>query len=211
MTTIITRLYSDPAAASAAMAALLDDGQDEDTIQVITGSTAGGAAAAMKAARISSVPAAAYGEALTGDRALLVVQAPFSPIGTARNAMKVLRKHPAMDVGLDDEDEYLRENAGEQYSRSILETHPLLMSNPFRRLPHGHIFGNNPIIHSKDRTSAIRGGGHMSRFFWPTRLVSAQKQRSSAIRGGFLFSSLFGLPLLTESWASRKDLPTIIR
>jgi hypothetical protein len=211
MTTIITRLYSDLPAANAAMRALLDAGQNDETIQIITGDTIGGARAAMTDARISAVSAAAYESAMTEDQALLVVQAPFNPMGTARTAINVLQKHPAMDLGLQDEDVYLRDYPTAQYSNSVMRDHPLLLSNPFRRLSHGHIFGNNPIIHSKERTSAIRGGAYMSRFFWPTRLVSAPKERNSAIHGGLLFSSLFGLPLLTRSWASREDLPTIIR
>jgi hypothetical protein len=211
MTTIITRLYPNISAANAAMTALLDIGQDAKTIGIITGTTAGGAAAAMKAARLSPVSVDAYARAMTGDQTLLVVQAPFNPIGTARDAIKLLRKHPAMDVGLADEDVYLREYPTTKYSNSVLKKHPLLMSNPFRETSHGHILGNNPIIHSKERTSAMRGGGHMSRRFWPMKLVSAPKERNSAIRGGFLFSSLFGLPLVIKTWASREDLPTIIR
>jgi hypothetical protein len=211
MTTIITRLFPDSAAANAAMAGLLDIGQREETIQIITASTAGGAAAAMKAARVSSASAAAYAKAMTKNQALLVVQAPFSPIGTALNAIKCLKRHPALDVGLEDEDVYLREYPVTQTSKNLMLGHPLLMSNKFRKLSHGHILGENPIIQSRPRTSAMRGGGFMSRFFWPMKLVSSPKQRSSAIRGGFLFSSLFGLPLLTSSWASRDYVPTIIR
>jgi len=208
MTTIITRLYSDLSAANAAKTTLLKIGQSEKTIQIITGD---GPVAAMKAARIGSRSAAAYAKAMTGPQSLLVVQAPFNPIGTAFDAIAVLRRHPAMDVGLDNEDVYLREDASGLHSKSIMVGHPLLMSNPYRRLSHGHIFGNTPILHSKERTSAIRGGAFMSRFFWPMKLVSAPKERSSAIRGGFLVSSLFGLPVLKKSWASRDDLPTIIR
>lgn len=210
MTTILTRLYPDPSAAQAAAASLLDNALDEDMIQIITAGTAGGAAAAMKAARVSPIAAAAYDRAMTGEQALLVVDAPFNPIGTARTAMKVLRRHPAINVGLDDEDAYLREDPGSQVSANIMTGHQLLMSNPFRRLSHGHIFGNNPILPSTVRTSAIRGGAHMSRMFWPTKLISAQKARTSASRGGFLISSLFGLPLITRSWSTR-DLPTILR
>lgn len=211
MTTIITRLYPDPAAASAAQASLLAAGHDQSTIQIITTGTAGGAAAAMKSARIATASADAYASALSGDRALLVVQAPFNPVGTARNAIKVLARHPAMHVGVSDEDAYLREYPEVVVAGNILEKHPLVMSNPFRRLPHGHILGNSPIIHSKERTSAMRGGGYMSRFFWPMKLVSAPKQGTSAIRGGFLVSKMFGLPLVMKSWPARDILPTIAR
>ena len=51
---------------------------------------------------------------------------------------------------------------------------------------------------SKTRTSAIRGGAYMSRYFWPMKLVSASKEKTSAIRGTWLFSSMFGLPAISS-------------
>lgn len=211
MTTIITRLYPTQSAANAARASLLEKGQNEDTIQIILGGNAEEAAAAMKAARVSTASSAAYLQAMKGKQALLVVQAPFNPIGTAQRAMRVLQKHPALDVGLADEDVYLREYPDARFSNSIMKDHPLFMSNSYSGLSHGHVLGSNPIIRSKPRTSAMRGGGHMSRMFWPMKLLSQPKERNSAMRGGMLFSSLFGLPLLTSRWASRDDLPTVIR
>lgn len=211
MTTIITRLYPDMSAAKAAMASLLEVGQNPETIQIITSKSPNGGEAAMKAARIGSAAASAYAGAMTGDQALLVVQAPFNPRGTALNAIRTLKGHPAMDVGLEDEDVYLREYPSVDLSGRIMTRHPLLMSNQFKRLSHGHILGNDPVIRGKQRTSAIRGGAYISRYFWPMKLVSTPKERNSAMRGGFLFSSLFGLPLLTKTWTSRDELPTILR
>ena len=211
MTTIITRLYSDRSAAAAAEASLLSYGLDQGIIQIVTADSAGGAFAAMKAARVPAGSASSYLGAMTGDQALLIVEAPFNPVGTAKTAMKVLNKHPAMDVGVADEDFYLHEYPSAQYSNSVMKDHPLMLSNPFRKLPHGHILGENLIIQSKTRTSALRGGGYMSKMFWPMKLISAPKARTSAMQGGFLFSSLFGLPLLFKTWASREELPTIIR
>jgi len=211
MTTIITRLYPDQAAADAAMASLLEIGQDKGTIRIITGQGSEETSNAMRAARVGAVAIAAYSKAMTGAQALLVVQAPFNPIGTARNAIRVLVTHPAMDVGLANEDVYLREYPAARVSDSILTKHPLLMSNPFRQMPHGRIFGNDPIIRGKSRTSAMRGGGFMSRFFWPMKLVSDAKPRTSAISGTWLFSSKLGLPLILKSWPSREDVPTILR
>lgn len=211
MTTIITRLYSDSSAAAAAKASLLGYGLEEDVIHIITADVSGGAAAAMKAARVTAQSAKAYLAAMTGGQALLVVQAPFNPVGTARAAIKVLRKHPALNVGLEDEDVYLREYPDARHANRVMKGGPLLMSNAFSRPSHGHILGSNPILESKPRTSAMRGGGHMSKAFWPMKLVSAPRQSSSAIRGGKLFSAMFGLPLLTKTWSSREDYPTIIR
>jgi hypothetical protein len=210
MTTIITRLYADQAAARAVVNTLLQKGQDDNTINVITRDTVGGPEAAMKAARIPAASAMAYAHAMKGREALLVVAAPFNPMGAAREAINVVRKSPAIDVGLADEDVYIREDVRTESSGSVLSGQPLIMSNPHSRPSHHHILGSNPIIASKPRTSAIHGGAYMSRFFWPMKLVSASKEKTSAIRGGFLFSSMFGIPTLFRSWGPRDDLPTIL-
>ncbi len=210
MTTIITRLYADQAAARAVVNTLLQKGQDEDTIDVITRDTVGGPVAAMKAARVPTASAAAYARAMSGREALLVVAAPFNPVGTAREAISVVKKSPAINVGLADEDAYIREAVRAENSSSVLSNHPLIMSNPHNRPSHHHVMGSNPIIASKPRTSAIHGGAYMSRFFWPMKLVSAPKAKNSAIRGGFLFSSMFGIPTIIRSWGPREDLPTTL-
>lgn len=210
MTTIITRLYADQATARAVVAMLLQKGQDEDTIDIITRDTLGGPEAAMRAARVPAASAAAYVSAMTGREALVVVAAPFNPIGTAREAIRVVNRTPAIKVGLADEDVYLREAPRPDIARNLLAGEPLIMSNPHSRPSHRHILGSNPIIAGKPRTSAIRGGAYMSRFFWPMKLVSASRERSSAIPGGGLVSSLFGLPTVISHWPPREDLPTIL-
>lgn len=210
MTTIITRLYADQAAARAVVNRLLQKGQDESTIDVITRDTVGGPEAAMQSARVPAASAATYAAAMKGREALLVVAAPFNPLGTAREAIRTVNDSPALRVGVGDEDYYIREAVRSENSGSVLTNHPLIMSNPHSRLSHGHILGSNPIIASKPRNSAIRGGAHMSRFFWPMKLVSAPKEKTSAIRGGFLFSSLFGIPTIIRSWAPREEIPTIV-
>jgi hypothetical protein len=210
MTTIITRLYADQAAARGAMTALLQAGHDEDTIEVITRDSLGGAEAAMKAARVPAASATAYIHAMKDREALLVVAAPFNPVGTAREAIKIVNRTPSIKVGLADEDAYIREYPTTDRSGSLLAGHPLVMSNPHNRPSHRHIMGSNPISASRQRNSAISGGAYMSRFFWPMKLVSASREKTSAIRGGFLFSSMFGMPTVFRSWPPRDDLPTTL-
>ena len=60
MTTIITRLYADAAAAQTVVAALLAEGPSSATHQVITKDGAGSAAERMHAARIGATAARAY-------------------------------------------------------------------------------------------------------------------------------------------------------
>ncbi len=190
MTTIITRLYADHATAQSVVAALVAKGIDEDSIQVI------GSADALKATRVDTTVAAAYAAAMTGGQALLVVEAGFNPVGAARKAIQVVGRTPSINVGLVSEDNYLQEVIDPAYANSTMKGNPLLLTNSYVRLPHGHIFGSDPIIHGKTKTSAIRGGAYMSKMFWPMKLVSTGRNASSAIRGGKLMSSMFGIGTL---------------
>jgi hypothetical protein len=195
MTTIITRLYPDTATARAVANALVASGHAVDTIDVIARDGAADMASRLQAARVSPDAAARYAPALQTGATLLVVRAPFSPMGTARHAMKVVDRTPSVKVGVTDENEYIREQPAIRHRDSLLRGNPLVMTNPHRKLSHGHILGNNPISAPRTRRSAIAGGKYMSRLFWPMRLVSAHaKEGTSAIRGGWLFSSLFGIP-----------------
>jgi hypothetical protein len=208
MTTIITRLYEDAATARAAADALLNNGHDAETIDIIAG--AEDTESRMKAARVNADSASAYAPSVASGKALLVVRAPFAPMGTARNAMKVVDRFASIKVGVENEDEYVREAASVAARGSILADHPLLMSNKFRRLGHGHILGSNPIKPSRPRTSAIRGGAFMSTKFWPMRLVSANaKKGTSAISGGWLISKSFGIPTLIGRVET--PVPSILR
>jgi hypothetical protein len=210
MTTIITRLYKDLATAQAVAAELSLAGHDSATIDVIGRDGEGNAEARMAEARVPRASAAAYAGGVAKGAALLVVRAPFAPMGTARHAMRVVNRTPAIDVGLADEDVYIREQPRLEKTGKVLPGTVFYMSNPHRSLTHGHIFGKNPLIASKPRTSAISGGAYMSTKFWPGKLLSAPKERTSAIRGGMLISSIFGIPTLSGDTPSRELIPTII-
>lgn len=209
MTTIITRLYPDLATAKGVVAGLVANGHAASTIDIITKGD-GSAEARMGAARVPRASAAAYAPGIAKGAALVVVQAPFAPIGAARDAIKVVNRTPAIDVGVADEDFYIREQPKVELSGKVQHGTVFYMSNPHRRLGHGHILGSNPILPAKERTSAIRGGAYMSKMFWPMKLVSTGRQASSAISGGFLFSKMFGIPTLIRDLPSRELLPTTI-
>lgn len=209
MTTIITRLYPDLATAQSVSATLMSRGHDAATIDVITSRGDGAVEDRMKAARVQAASAAAYAPGIGKGGALLVVRAPFSPIGTARDAIRVVNRTPALKVGLDDEDVYIRERPRADVAGKVMSGTNYFMSNPYRSSTHGHIFGQNPIIQSRPRTSAIPGGAYMSKMFWPMKLVSTGRQASSAIKGGFLFSSIFGIPTVIHDWGPR-EMMTII-
>jgi hypothetical protein len=210
MTTIITRLYADAAAAQTVVAALLEEGHSSATVDILTRDGAGPVADRMQAARVGAAAARAYAGPVAEGRALLVVNAPFAPIGTALNAIRTVNRFPSINVGLDDEDVYIRDEPTVDLSGRVLQGTVFYMSNPHRSLPQGHILGSNPIIPSRPRTSAIRGGAHISTKFWPMKLLSKHKEGTSALRGTWLVSSLFGLPTIIRNWPPREDLPTTI-
>jgi hypothetical protein len=199
MTTIITRLYADTSTARSVAQTLIAQGHAQDTVDVITRDGAGDLASRMKAARVRAAAAAAYGPAVDKGNALVVVRAPFAPMGAARHAMKIVDRTASIKVGVADENDYVREDPKTHVKNSLLAGNPLVMSNPHRSLPHGHILGSNPILAPRSRRSAIAGGRFMSRMFWPQRLVSANaKEGTSAMRRTWLFSSMFGLPTLLK-------------
>ncbi|WP_295079917.1 hypothetical protein [Tabrizicola sp.] len=210
MTTIITRLYPDLATAQRVVAALEANGHMPATIDIITKASGVASETRMIDARVPSASAAAYAPGIAKGAALVVVRAPFAPLGAARDAMKVVNRTAAIDVGIEDEDHYIREQPRVDISGKVLQGTVFFMSNPFKPLRHDHVLGSNPILPAKPRTSAIRGGAYMSTKFWPMKLISTNRQANSAISGGFLFSKLFGIPLLIRDLPSREILPTKI-
>ncbi len=210
MTTIITRLYKDLATAQGVVNALTSTGHDAGTIDVIARDGAGSAEARMAEVRVPKASAAAYGPGIAKGNALLVVRAPFAPIGTARHAIRVVNRTAAINAGVADEDHYVREQATVEKTGKVLPGTVFYMSNPHRSAMHGHVMGSNPVSPSKPRTSAIPGGAHMSTKFWPMKLLSAPKERTSASGSGFLFSTMFGIPTLIGDLPSRKMVKTTI-
>lgn len=207
MTTIITRLYSDPATAQAVANALAGQNLNLTSVDIITGN---GAADRMRRAMVGADAAAAYAGPVAQGKALLVVNAPFAPMGTALKAIRTVNGFASLDVGLADEDAYIRNEPEVQLEGRVFTGTVFFMSNPHRPLPQGHILGSNPLLPSRPRTSAIRGGAYMSTKFWPGKLISKHSDKLSVMRGGFLFSSLFGIPTLVRDWPPREDVPTIL-
>jgi hypothetical protein len=211
MTTIITRLFADAAAAKAAVDDLLSRDHDPRTINVISGSAGDSAVDRIRAARVGAAAAAIYAGHVEQGRALVVVAAPFNPVGTARDAMRALSRHPAMNVGVADENVYMREQPRVDISGKVDSRHTLWMTRPGSIGAGGPIFGM-AASGRKPGTSAIRGGAYMSTKFWPMRLVTAPKQgRSASSGGGLMFgrglmpsgwtiSGMFGVPLVTRDY-----------
>ena len=201
MTTIITRLYPSNAAAHAVADALMAGGHQASYIDIIDSPNA----AAMTAARVNDTALAAYVTAMTSGQALLVVRAPFSPIGAANSAKAIVGGYASIDVGLASEDAYVREVARADRFLSIIPGSPRYASSdigPGRGRPRTTVssaFGMPLLAPYKTRRSAIAGGAYMSTKFWPMRLVSANKTKRSVIPGGgHPLSRLLGLALISR-------------
>jgi hypothetical protein len=207
MTTIITRLYPDPAAAQAVADALARQNLNLTSVDIITRD---GAADRMRQTMVGPDASAAYAGPVGEGKALLVVNAPFAPMGTALKAIRTVNGFASIDVGLADEDAYIREEPEVQLEGRVFKGTVFFMSNPNRPLPMGHILGSDPIRRRPRRNSAIAGGAYMSTKFWPGKLISKHKEKLSVMRGGFLFSSMFGIPTVIRNWPPREEVPTIL-
>jgi hypothetical protein len=102
MTTVISRVYKDASAAKKVTAALAEAGFPEPTYEVITAGD--GAAEAMAAARVPEGDVEAYAAALTGKAAMLVIRAPFMPLGAARKAIELANAVESLTVDVKSQD-----------------------------------------------------------------------------------------------------------
>jgi hypothetical protein len=207
MTTIITRLYPDQAAAQTVADALARQNLNLTSVDIITRD---GADARMRKAMVGPDAAAVYAGPVAQGKALLVVNAPFAPMGTALRAIRTVNGFPSIDVGLADQDAYIRDEPDVQLEGRVFTGTVFFMSNPNRPLPMGHILGSDPIRRRPRRNSAIAGGAYMSTKFWPGKLISKHKDHRPLTREGWLFSKIFGIPTLTKDWPPRDEVMTIL-
>lgn len=201
MTTIITRLYSDIAAAQAAVHDLMGRGHSDEYINIISRDGDGSVGDRMRAARVNARSAASYAPHVANGAALVVVQAPFNPVGAARHAIRVLDRHPSLNAGVENENEYIREQPRVEVRGNIMSDHPRFMSHDMAARSRGtasSAFGLRTLSAPKTKTSAMHGGGFMSTRLLPFPLLSRSKEKSSAIHGGWTLSGMLGIPTISR-------------
>ncbi len=209
MTTIITRLYEEIEAARAAVAALRAAGHPGENVDLIVREdpfrSGLSVVERIAAARVDPSSAAIYAGHVEGGRPLVVVRAPVTPFGAARNAMYIVDQHGPMPVGGVDANRYVREEPKRELFLSVLSDHPRWFSsdmNPVNNRNRGTVseaFGLPPLSPRRPRTSAMSGGGFMSKLFWPMPLLSRKPRGSSVIRGGGFMSRYFWpMPLVSR-------------
>jgi hypothetical protein len=196
MTTIITRLYADAAKADHVAGRLRAAGHGAGTIDVI--GAGGDLHGRLAAAGVGAAAAAAYAGGIASGGSLVVVRAPFNPIGAARNAMMIVDDTPSVAVGLESENVYVRHRPEGSRFLSILSDHPRIFASDAmegrKRGLASEAFGIRTLSARKTKTSAmgkarrIMTGNLRSRTF----LTSAGNSR-------FSLSRMLGLPTLARS------------
>lgn len=221
MTTIISRLFPDQKSAQSAAERLMFKGFPSRSCMVIAGKNA---AAKLDSAQVDGAAMAAYKKGLADGQAVLAVKATYKPLGAVRMAREIMDKYDTVDLGKVSQEHQLPwqpERAG-----SVLKDHPLFLTVPGTKLPHGPISGNFGMRMTKPHSSkrsltdkrvsrafwpmklvsqkqrsrkVIHGGRFMSRKFWPAPLLSSKTRRNSTIPGGGLpFSRLFGMRTISR-------------
>lgn len=194
MTTVISRVYKSSAAANRAAASLAEAGFPEATYEVIKGGPdAGGAIAA---ARVPERDVEAYLAALTGRATLVVVRAPFMPLGAARKAMELVDAIENVAVDVESQDVFIREQPKKEIFKreSVLRHHPRFFSpdvrpgagRPGRLL--SRVLRLPPIIRRAPKSSALFGGllgeGFVSQRFIKYPLLSARRPAVNTVFPG---------------------------
>lgn len=128
MSTIVTRLYEDPANADAAVATLKAEGFPAERMKVVEQRSRRSAQDMIEEAGVPTDVARQYAQHLTASRALLVIRAPFVPFGAARRAIEVADTYPAFDAGVWDENLNIPEEPNPALYSSILPSHRLFLT-----------------------------------------------------------------------------------
>jgi hypothetical protein len=186
MTTIVSRLYETREAAERVADILRSDGFPDATLDIITTPDTD----AIAAARVDRDAAARYARAMTDGRALLVCRAPFTPFGAARRAQDVADGEASVDAGVANQNRYIREEADlGRHNVSVFEYHPLMMTRDdyvgsgWSGWRVSDMLGWTLVSRRRERPDNLTSG-HMSRKFWPGKLLSTKPRRSSVISGG---------------------------
>ena len=218
MTTIITRLFPDEAAAQSAVDRLIFKGIPKRECEIVLGGDH--VETRLADAQVHATAIEAYRKKLEAGHAAVVVRTTYKPLGAARLTREILDQRETIDAGDVTNDFFVRSKP--QKATSVLKDHPHFLSLPGiaspglitggmglpmlsdrgagRSLMRGdkrmsQLFWPMPLISRKRRSlSIIPGGRQMSKAFWPMRLVSTKPRRKSVIPGGgFPLSRLLGL------------------
>lgn len=179
MTTIVTRLYEDPAHAEAVIASLKAEGFPDSCMDVVEQKSRTSAQDQIEAAGVPDAVAQQYAQHLTASRALLVVRAPFVPFGAAKAAIEAANMHPSFNAGVADENMNIPDEVDPNLFVSILPSHRLFLTNPL------------------DVRNDLKPRGFSNAFRIPTLVEKPKKRMRPAVMDAHFANFLF--PLLSRS------------
>lgn len=215
MKTIITRLYADASAARGVAAKLHRAFLPASSVRVVT-ARAGEDRSALETRLggfgVHPDAAAAYAGRLDGGAAALVVHATYLPLEAPRITREIVGASDTLDAGEVTEEYKTRDTR--DHAPSVMKSHPRFLTlAPSPDRPSGgtisETLGWRLLSPRRERHSAISGGRHVSRLFWPMPLISGRRrQASSAISGGRFMSRMFWpQPLLSRKERGSKVIP----
>ena len=191
MTQVISRVFESEKRARGVVDRLRFEGIPTSAMRVVTartGESSKDIAARLGRLDVDAGAAKAYASHISEGRAAVVVHATYRPLGAAKLTRGILDRNDPIDMQGATEETYVPDRPS--HAPSILDTHPHFLTSRVddRRIPSGgpvsHGLGPKLLLKHRPRTSAIRGGKHMSRMFWPMPLLKKGREARSAIRGG---------------------------
>lgn len=220
MTTIFTRLYPNPNVAGGVRDRLYRAGFSRHSMRVVTrqpDEEVSDIKLRIDRARVPDREASVYAESVVNGNALLIVAADYRPLGAAKAGRRLLEGTGALPCNVEAEE--FRVATLPDHAPYVLKDHPRFLTAPpdtdhtggplsdqfgfsmvaSQRRGNSAIEGGKQILpfftltRNRKANSAIKGGSHVSRAFWPMKLVTGNPRRSSVIRGGgHPFSRLLG-------------------
>lgn len=195
MTTVITRIFEDEAAARKTAGYLKLKGLPAGAVEVISGGDADSLPDALRKARVHEDAVAPYAESIAKGHAALIVRATYIPLGAPRITRDILARRDTVDMGDVLEEQYYTDPP--EKSKSVLKHHPLFLTARIRG--GGPVMGPKTVIRNRKATSAVGKARSASRLFWPMPLLSRKERRIKVHRGGRYMSKAFWpMPLLSH-------------
>jgi hypothetical protein len=207
MTTVISRIFPDEAAARGAVDRLIFKGVPKRECDVFVTDDD---ATRLEKALVHPDAVAAYEKAMQTGQAVVVVRTTYRPLGAAKLTREVLDQRGGLETAGITEDHFVT-GTGARARSSILQDHPLLMTSPYEMQVRGPVtesVGMAMLSPSRTKRSAMSGGRFMSRAFWPMPLISRKQRKSSVISGGRHMSKIFWPRPFLSSKARRKSVMT---
>ena len=226
MTTIITRMYSDEAAANAVADGLREQNFPDVLFDVIAGGA--DAAGRMATAQVAEAEAATYGLMIDSGNALVVVRAPFTPFGAARTAMDVMDAGNPMEVEVENANRYAGGDIDEIYKELSIKhgywanlIPHISHREPSKEMTIQHGYWGRLIPHISKRTPPSHTIQHrywgkliphiskrkpsrsmtISHRYWGRlipHIIRKNPASNSKSDPRFPFSNVFGLPMLSD-------------